>query len=218
VKDIPYSDCFIVEEMWIVEAANTSSVALSVKFRIRFVKSTMFKKLIMNQVKTEVTQWYNSYFKMVISSLVAREVSVELDLIENNDDSAIKNQSAELKSKSNIEQQQKDSICGLEITEKELAVDASSPVLLSLPLLEATVQEEKGVETDLCSFWTRILLEAQKTPTPIICLIVVLMWTVFHILSLNRKVELMGEEVKELKIENAVVMKMLMNAISIDSS
>jgi len=218
VKDIPYSDCFIVEEMWIIEAANTSNVTFSLKFRIRFVKSTMFKKLIINQVRTEVTQWYKSYVQMVMSSLIAREKSIELDLIENNDDSAIKNQSAELKSKSDIQQQQKDSICGLEITKKELAVDTSSPVLLSLPLLEATVQEEKGVETDLSSFWTRVMLEAQKTPTPIKCLIVVLVWMVFHILSLNRKVELMGEEVKAMKIENAMVMKILMNAISIDSS
>jgi len=221
VKDVPYSDCFVVEEIWIVESTQGSSsngndIVLSVRFRIRFVKSTMFKKLIINQVRTEVSSWYQSYEKMVMSSLKPKNANVKQDCRNDHDDHTIKNNNIEVEEVKEIEQKQHLSR-GLEIRKKEVGIDTSSP-LLPLASLESTVEEDKRCNTEISLSWTRVCLQAQKNLTPSTCLILLLLWMIFHILCLNQKVESMEEELKVIKIENAFVLQTLMNAVSINNT
>jgi hypothetical protein len=85
VEKVPYCDCFVVQDEWLLENTSTSSVIdgevdnegigiqLTVRFRVNFVKSTMFKKVIANQTKEEVCNWYISYLEMVQSILRSDE-------------------------------------------------------------------------------------------------------------------------------------------------
>ena len=80
VEKVPYCDCFVVQDEWLLENTASTRVGgkgeegkydmqLTVRFRVKFVKSTMFKKVIANQTKEEVCKWYRSYLEMVQSVL-----------------------------------------------------------------------------------------------------------------------------------------------------
>lgn len=78
LEEVPYSDCFVVEEKWIIEPFpkskrttkhNTNSVTpgcqLSIKFKVNFIKSTLMKKVIYNQTKQEIKDWFDMYIKFL---------------------------------------------------------------------------------------------------------------------------------------------------------
>ena len=69
VKGIIASDCFYVDDKWIVEATGETNVKLTVKHQVRFTKRTMLKRLIQNASNTEAQTWYEGYSKMLLESL-----------------------------------------------------------------------------------------------------------------------------------------------------
>jgi len=70
-EGVPYSDCFQVEDEWVIEPSKASEkdggVTLSVRFTINFVKSTMMKKIISKSTKAEVKEWFKLYLKFVLT-------------------------------------------------------------------------------------------------------------------------------------------------------
>mmetsp|Transcript_4987 Transcript_4987/g.14445 ORF Transcript_4987/g.14445 Transcript_4987/m.14445 type:complete len:502 (-) Transcript_4987:417-1922(-) len=84
-KGVPMSDCFRVEDKWIIEqhdnidkdgsSGNTTTVSLtlSVSFRIVFVKRTMFRGLIQKNVASETKKWFVGYLSMMKRALSSEE-------------------------------------------------------------------------------------------------------------------------------------------------
>jgi hypothetical protein len=59
VEGIPMADCFQVHDQWIIRTTGENAfVTLSVSFHVEFVKRTMFKSLIQNNVKAETKKWF----------------------------------------------------------------------------------------------------------------------------------------------------------------
>lgn len=73
---VPYADCFIVEEKWIIEHC-PSGVQFSIRFNINFVKPTMMKKIIEKQTKQEVKTWYKMYLQYLSSEENGEFISME---------------------------------------------------------------------------------------------------------------------------------------------
>merc|ERR1712130_603211 len=77
-KGVPMGDCFRVEDEWILEQQSSvtndncpPSLALSVKFRIVFTKSTMFQRAITKNVVSETKCWFDGYQKMMKAALLS---------------------------------------------------------------------------------------------------------------------------------------------------
>lgn len=64
VKGVPASDCFYVDDRWLVEQ-HTGCVLLTVQYQTRFTSGTLLKRLIGQSVKTEVNDWYRCYAKLL---------------------------------------------------------------------------------------------------------------------------------------------------------
>ena len=69
-EGVPYCDCFMVEEKWIIEPYNESTsdaigCFLSIRLRVNFIKSTMMKKIICNQTLTETKDWFELYIQFL---------------------------------------------------------------------------------------------------------------------------------------------------------
>merc|ERR1712150_364619 len=163
---------------------------------------------IVKQVRTEVSHWYQSYMKMVLSSLEPNNTNAEQN---NSVASTITNHSDGLTEVKEMSLEEYTS-CGLEIRKKGGKGDMSSRAIAS----DSAVENGKLHSNDLSSFWSALCFQAQKYLTPTVCLTIVLLWTIFYILSMNKKMYHMEEEIKNMRVENAFVMKTLMNAISID--
>lgn len=69
VQGVPGADCFRVEDRWIVESVDDSSVKLSVYFQVVFTKRTMFKPIIQKNVKAETKKWFHGYAKFLRHAL-----------------------------------------------------------------------------------------------------------------------------------------------------
>lgn len=78
VKGTIASDCFYVDDKWIVEPAGETNVTLTVKHQVRFTKRTMLKRVIQNTSNAEAKTWYAGYSKMLLMSLEGKEVSNEV--------------------------------------------------------------------------------------------------------------------------------------------
>ena len=65
------TDCFYVEELILVEANTPKSLLLTMKFDIRFVKSTIFRRIIEGTTKSEITHGMSdlaNYFSSIIEN------------------------------------------------------------------------------------------------------------------------------------------------------
>ena len=65
------TDCFYVEELILVEAHTPKSLLLTMKFDIRFVKSTIFRRIIEGTTKSEITHAMSdlaNYFSSIIEN------------------------------------------------------------------------------------------------------------------------------------------------------
>jgi len=67
LEGIPYGDTFEMRDAWIIEAKGDEEVIISVGFKIHFIKApmAMVRKVIMNQSKSEISTWFDSYIIMV---------------------------------------------------------------------------------------------------------------------------------------------------------
>ena len=73
VKGVPVADTFFVDDKWILEAKGETRVSLTVRHETRFVKRTMFKRVILITSNKQVTTWYDGYTAMLKSALHAKE-------------------------------------------------------------------------------------------------------------------------------------------------
>lgn len=67
VEDVPMADCFVVEDrLWVHKAKNDNEECIvSVTFRIRFVKGTLFRKIIENATRKEYGMFWNQFADMI---------------------------------------------------------------------------------------------------------------------------------------------------------
>lgn len=92
VKGVIASDCFFVDDKWIVESAGETNVMLTVKHQVRFTKRTMLKRVIQNTSNAEAHTWYEGYTRMLLSSLKDKQGTDDMSTAderanEENDDS-----------------------------------------------------------------------------------------------------------------------------------
>jgi len=179
VKDIPYGDCFVVEEMWIVEPMkqneedvgegqdNDTNIFLSIHFYVRFIKSTIFKKVIKTQSKMEVTQSLENYIKMVMSTIEPNDEHDHYTEI-----------SSYAEGEPSVEEQRVD-----------------------LGKVQGTF--------DTLSLWSDFFSELQKTLSPIMCLMVTIFWMACQIYSLNNSVKSLDVELRALRMENSLIIQNL---------
>jgi hypothetical protein len=84
VKGVIASDCFYVDDKWIVEPSGETYVTLTVKHQVRFTKWTMFKRVITKSTHSEVEAWFAGYSKMLLASLEEKG-SREIDSVSKKD-------------------------------------------------------------------------------------------------------------------------------------
>lgn len=89
VQEVPMADCFVVNDrLWVHEAEdeNTGTVKgciVAVTYEIKFVKSTMFRRIIESQTRKEYALFWNQYADMVRSlksPLALEEAELEDEL------------------------------------------------------------------------------------------------------------------------------------------
>ncbi len=84
-EGVPYSDCFLVEDQWIIEPINSvndhnnhdsskNGCYISIRFKVNFIKSTIMKKVIYRQTKQEMKDWFELYIQY-LDSITGKEVS-----------------------------------------------------------------------------------------------------------------------------------------------
>lgn len=69
LEGVPYSDCFVVEDEWIIRSIQESCVEVTVRYRIHFVKKTLMKNIIIRQTREEVKKWFDGYLHMLQNEL-----------------------------------------------------------------------------------------------------------------------------------------------------
>jgi len=79
VNDVPLTDCFYVEELILVQKNSENGVSVTMKFELRFVKSTIFRRIIENTTRGDVSHAMESltkYFSSIVEK--GKEDSSEL--------------------------------------------------------------------------------------------------------------------------------------------
>ena len=80
VQEVPMADCFVVDDrIWVCEA-DGGGCTVAVTFNIRFIKSTMFRRIIENQTRKEYESFWNQFGDMIQSlksSLAPEEDELE---------------------------------------------------------------------------------------------------------------------------------------------
>ena len=69
VEEVPMADCFVVNDrLWVHEAeGEDEGCIVAVTFQIKFVKSTMFRRIIENQTRKEYASFWNQFSDMIQS-------------------------------------------------------------------------------------------------------------------------------------------------------
>lgn len=66
VEDVPMTDCFVVDDrLWVCTDSETNGCVISVAFQIRFVKTTLFRRIIQNATRLEFLKWWKQFEEMV---------------------------------------------------------------------------------------------------------------------------------------------------------
>eukprot|EP00804_Cyclotella_cryptica_P023991 CCRYP_010081-RA/>CCRYP_010081-RA protein AED:0.28 eAED:0.28 QI:381/1/1/1/1/1/2/66/585 len=66
VEDVPMTDCFVVDDrLWVRKDSETNGCVVNVTFQIRFVKTTMFRRIIQNATRLEFLKWWKQFEEMV---------------------------------------------------------------------------------------------------------------------------------------------------------
>lgn len=69
LEGVPYSDCFWIEDEWIITSLGESCVEMVVRYRVHFIKKTIMKKVIMKQTEDEIMKWFDAYLEMLNDEL-----------------------------------------------------------------------------------------------------------------------------------------------------
>jgi len=67
VKDIPFADCFYLEDQIIVESDSNGGVLLSAFIEIHFVQSTWWKKIIKSNATSGIKAWLTGYSDFLLN-------------------------------------------------------------------------------------------------------------------------------------------------------
>ena len=68
VEEVPMADCFVVEDrLWVNEAEDGKGCIVAVTFQIRFVKGTMFRRIIENTTRGEYIKFFEQFSDMIQS-------------------------------------------------------------------------------------------------------------------------------------------------------
>lgn len=68
VEEVPMADCFVVDDrLWVHKASQ--GCVMSVTFQIRFVKGTLFRRIIENQTRKEYQSFWDQ-FSIMVQSIV----------------------------------------------------------------------------------------------------------------------------------------------------
>ncbi len=69
VEDVPMTDCFVVDDrLWVYEDENDDNgCVVEVTFNIRFVKTTMFRRIIENSTRSEFNKFWGQFGDMITS-------------------------------------------------------------------------------------------------------------------------------------------------------
>lgn len=66
VEDVPMTDCFVVDDrLWVCTDSETNGCVINVAFQIRFVKTTLFRRIIQNATRLEFLKWWKQFEEMV---------------------------------------------------------------------------------------------------------------------------------------------------------
>jgi hypothetical protein len=83
VEDVPMTDCFVVDDLlWVSQDEETGGCIVNVTFQIRFVKTTMFRRIIENATRSEFQKWWTQFGEMVsaLQGAAAIQAQEEEDL------------------------------------------------------------------------------------------------------------------------------------------
>jgi hypothetical protein len=69
VHDVPLTDCFFLDDRLLVESTEDGGVLLSLRFEIRFIKSTMFRRIIERTTKDEFLKGANRLGQVLAESI-----------------------------------------------------------------------------------------------------------------------------------------------------
>mmetsp|Transcript_21065 Transcript_21065/g.26793 ORF Transcript_21065/g.26793 Transcript_21065/m.26793 type:complete len:400 (-) Transcript_21065:110-1309(-) len=69
VTGVMYSDCFFVEDRFMVEPSPEGGVILTAKFEMRFVKKTMLKGIMETTSRGEYTDFYKGFANMAVEAI-----------------------------------------------------------------------------------------------------------------------------------------------------
>jgi hypothetical protein len=83
VEEVPMADCFVVDDrLWVHKTSQ--GCVLSVTFQIRFIKGTLFRRIIENQTRKEYQSFWDQFSSMVQSIIQAEEKDAfTVDMLEN---------------------------------------------------------------------------------------------------------------------------------------
>jgi hypothetical protein len=88
VEEVPMADCFVVEDrLWVNEAEDGEGCIVAVTFQIRFVKGTMFRRIIESTTRGEYLKFFKQFSDMIqiikspsaAGELELEEVAMELE-------------------------------------------------------------------------------------------------------------------------------------------
>jgi hypothetical protein len=80
VHDVPLTDCFFLDDRLLVESTEDGGIILTLRFEIRFIKSTMFRRIIERTTKDEFLKG-SSRLRQVLTQSFPEEVSSEETII-----------------------------------------------------------------------------------------------------------------------------------------
>lgn len=65
VEDVPMTDCFVVDDrLWVCKDTENGGCVVNANFQIRFVKTTMFRRIIENATRSEFEKWWGLFGNM----------------------------------------------------------------------------------------------------------------------------------------------------------
>ncbi len=69
VHDVPLTDCFYLDDRLLVQSTEDGGIILTSRFEIRFIKSTMFRRIIERTTKDEFLKWADRFRKLLADSI-----------------------------------------------------------------------------------------------------------------------------------------------------
>lgn len=75
IDDVPYSDCFFVEDRILIESLPEGGVGLIAVFEVRFVKTTLMRRFIESKTLSEYQGFWKGFVEMVKRELANSDLS-----------------------------------------------------------------------------------------------------------------------------------------------